>query len=263
MPVTADDLVALVRVHADRVHDLVRRLGCPPPAAPGVVEASALDLVAVAAWGPAVAGALVGRWFALAVEHAHRVGLDGAWLPRGSGPLADDAQQDLLAAGLERRAERSRSALLLRDAYDLPGFVVAVALGLDQRVAERVVGAARLELLPDVFDSASPAPPPHPVDDAALAGLATGPPSSREQSRAARHVRACGACSDVVVAQDDVRRLLAGLAVVALPDRTREQLLERVAARARADLPAALAVAAARRLRRAAGPAARSPAAAR
>ena len=233
---SADLLCEAVRAHADRVHDFVRRQGCPPQASPGVVEDSALDLLASAADAPGPVAELVGRWFALAGARARQAGLGGSWPPVGRGPLAGTAEQQLLAAGLERRDERSRRALLLTDAYDLPAETVGAALGVDPGTALRLVGAARLELLPDVFDGPVPELPGH-VDDDDLARLSGSLPAG--EGRAARHVRDCDACTAARHAQQDVRRLLAGLSVVALPDDGRDALLDRVALRARTLLPAA------------------------
>ncbi len=242
-PVTAGEFTTLVRVHADRVHDFVRRQGCPPDASADAVETSALALLTERG-DPA---RLVGRWFALAreaaLERVRRAGPTAApWLPVGRGLLAEDGQQDLLAAAMDRREPRGRAALLLRDAYDLPVETVAAALGLDDRAAADLVGQARLDLLPDVFDDEVPARPAHPADGPALARLAEGRPGP-DDGPTARHVRACPACHDLVTAQEDVRRLLSGLAVVALPDELRDPVLGRVGRAARAQLPAsALAV---------------------
>lgn len=241
--VSADLLCEAVRAHADRVHDFVRRQGCPPQASPGVVEDSALDLLAGAADAPAPVTELVGRWFALAGAQARQAGPGDTWPPVGRGPLAGTAEQELLAAGLARRDERGRRALLLSDAYDLPPETVGAALGVDPRTALRLVGSARLELLPDVFDGAVPEVAGH-VDDDALARLAGGSGLAGRSvlagdGRAARHVRDCDACTPALHAQEDVRRLLAGLSVVALPDDGRGAMLERVALRARTLLPTA------------------------
>ena len=100
--VSADALYGAVRAHADRVHDFVRRQGCPPQASPGVVEESALDLLAGAADDPAPVAELVGRWFARSGARARQAGGGPAdsWRPVASGPLASTAEQELLAAGL-------------------------------------------------------------------------------------------------------------------------------------------------------------------
>ncbi|MBC7679909.1 MAG: hypothetical protein H7233_13125, partial [Pseudorhodobacter sp.] len=57
---SAEAVLTAVRVHADRVHDAVRRLGCGPGAAAAVTGASALDLVGAVANGPAGGGGPVG-----------------------------------------------------------------------------------------------------------------------------------------------------------------------------------------------------------
>ena len=236
--VPADALSAAVRVHADRVHDAVRRQGVAPQAAVAVVESSAMELVESAAQRPAPVPELVGRWFALASRHAQRAGLDDAHLPVGTGPLAEDAQQRLLAQGLDRRSATARAALLLRDAYDLPAAAVGAALDRGPDEAQVAVGRARLSLLPDVFGGAAPSADGHPAGEAALSRLAEGGPPGQPDVATARHLYGCGSCQAVVRAQSDVRRLVAGLSVVALPDDVREQLLERVGGRARAVLPA-------------------------
>lgn len=241
----AEVVVGAVREHADRIHDLVRRLGCGPQSCAGVVEASATDLVAWAAGGtgaPAGAGdrarvaLLVGHWAAFAAGRAQQVCVGGIEPTVGGGLLSRDAEQELLAIALAGRDERDRCALLLRDAYDLPAAAVGVALGLDPSAALRLVGAARLRLLPDVFAGDEPLPAVHGVDETALARLAEGEPAHADAA-AARHLRGCAPCAEVVRAQHDVRRLLAGLSVVALDDADRDALLERVAGRARATLP--------------------------
>jgi len=238
--VSADALSAAVRVHADRVHDAVRRQGVEPGAAVAVVESSAMTLVDSAAARPAPVPELVGRWFALARRPGQRAGHD-AYLPVGTGPLAEDGQQQLLAQGLERRSASARAALLLRDAYDLPAESVGAALDTGADEAQRLVGRARLALLPDVFDGEVPSASGHPSDEAGLARLAEGGPPTPLDAPTARHVHSCRTCRRVVEAQSDVRRLLAGLSVAALPDDAREALLERVSGRARAVLPAATA----------------------
>jgi len=135
--VPAEVVVGAVREHADRIHDLVRRLGCGQQSCAGVVEASATDLVAWAAGGtgaPAGAGdrarvaLLVGHWAAFAAGRAQQVRVGGTEPTVGGGLLSRDAEQELLAIALAGRDERDRCALLLRDAYDLPAAAVGVAL---------------------------------------------------------------------------------------------------------------------------------------
>jgi DNA-directed RNA polymerase specialized sigma24 family protein len=199
---TAEQLLAVVRVHADRVHDAVRRLGCPPGAALGAVEDSALDLLEETADGPL--SEPVGRWFALARERAATSpggsrSPGGAPPPVGEGVLAADGEQARLGAALAALPERERFALLLRDSYDLPVAAVAAALGTTQEQALEEVRAARLAVLPRI-DRLSEAP-------------------SDAEERAAR--------------------LLGGLVVVALPEAERAALLGRVERAARHGLPTA------------------------
>ncbi len=236
---TSDELVAAVRVHADRVHDCVRRLGCGPDAAVRVTHGSALDLIDTLANRPEEVGDAVGWWFARARSLARRTtGGDDA-LPLGGGILGVDENQVRLAEALESRPERERAALLLRDSYDLPASVVATVLGLDVENATVVVAQARLAFLPGL----TPLPPLPTADHdpafAALARVAEGGQLAGREGAARRHAQACPACAALVDAQERARRLLSGLTVVALPDDAREVLLTSVQERATALLPTA------------------------
>ncbi len=240
--------MAAVRVHADRVHDLVRRQGCPPGQAPEVVERTALELVGRASREGLPVPVLVGQWAAAAAERASGAGSAPGALPLGSGPLADDAQQTLLAEVVDATPEPARTALLLTDAYDLTLPTVAAALRADPDDAALLVGRARLAALPRLFpDDGAPVPSVagHRTDEPGLARLAAGGAPAPQDATTARHARACSRCRAVVEAQEDVRRLLAGLSVVALPDDERESLLVRVGERAGALLPAEAALLAA------------------
>jgi hypothetical protein len=239
---TADDVIAAVRVHADRVHDAVRRLGCGPEAATQVVERSALGLVDAVARQPESVGDPVGWWFAKARALGRQAAGGDDDLPLGGGLLSSDANQVRLAEALESRPERERAALLLRDSYDLPAAAVGTALGLDAQGAMEVVAAARLAFLPTLVSAVPPVPTDHAVDLAALARLASGGQQAARDATARRHVRSCEQCADLLDAQERARRMLAALTVVALPDADREELLARVESRARAVLPAAGAV---------------------
>ncbi|MCU1586761.1 MAG: hypothetical protein JWN31_254, partial [Frankiales bacterium] len=240
---TADELIGAVRVHADRVHDAVRRLGCGPEAATQVVERSALGLVEAVARQPESVGDPVGWWFAKARALGRQAAGGDDDLPVGGGLLSSDANQVRLAEALESRPERERAALLLRDSYDLPATAVGTALGLDAQGAMEVVGAARLAFLPTLIGAVPSLPTDHAVDLAALARLGEGGPQAVRDATARRHVRSCERCADVLDAQERARRMLAGLTVVALPDADRTAILGRVESRARALLPAAEAVA--------------------
>ena len=236
---TADEVIGVVRVHADRVHDAVRRLGCGPEAASQVVEKSALGLVEACARQPESVGEPVGWWFAKARALGRQVAGGDDDLPVGGGLLSSDANQVRLAEALESRPERERAALLLRDSYDLPAAAVGTALGLDAQGAMEVVASARLAFLPALVRDVPTVATDHAVDLAALARLGEGGQTAARDATARRHVRSCERCADVLHAQERARRMLAALTVVALPDREREALLARVEARARALLPAA------------------------
>lgn len=196
--VSAEDLGSAVRVHLDRVHDAVRRLGCEPDAALEVVEVSAVDLVEVIADRPHTVPDAVGWWFGRAVElgrqQATRSPDD---LPLGGGVLSADADQQALAQALDQLPDRERMALLLRDSYDLPAATVGAALGLDAAGATELVGRARLAFLP-------------------LVGERVGEPTD---------------------AQDRTHVLLTGLTVAALPEADRAAVLARVDAVAFGSLP--------------------------
>ncbi len=241
---TADELMAAVRVHADRVHDAVRRLGCPPDAAIEVVLTSAVELVDLVATQPDEVPDPVGWWFARARNLGRAVagaGEDDA-LPVGGGVLGGDANQLRVAQALESRPERDRAALLLRDSYDLPATAVATALGTDPVAAMELVGAARLAFLPALLGGAPVSLGDHDVDLAALARLGEGGAVAARDATTRRHVQSCARCADVLDAQERARRLLSGLTVVAMPDAAREDLLTRVGSRAQAVLPVAVPV---------------------
>src|SRR6476661_8900392 len=138
--ISAEDLSAAVRVHADRVHDFLRRLGCTPPAAAEVLETSALDLVETAAGSPRQVTDVVGWWFGRARALGVRVAGGDSELPLGGGLLSADADQERVAEALERLPERERVAVLLRDSYALSATSVAVALGTDADAAMEIVG---------------------------------------------------------------------------------------------------------------------------
>ncbi len=236
---TADEVLAVVRVHADRVHDAVRRLGCGPEAAVEVVEESAIDLVNAAAGQPEAVGDPVGWWFARARALGRSLAGGDEDLPVGGGVLSGDANQVRLAEALESRPERERAALLLRDSYDLPASAVGTSLGLDAAGAMEVVGAARLAFLPALLGGTAPSLGEHAFDLGALARLGEGGQAAARDATTRRHVQSCDRCAAVLDAQERARRLLSGLTVVALPDAEREGLLARVETRARDLLPAA------------------------
>jgi DNA-directed RNA polymerase specialized sigma24 family protein len=236
---SAEDVSAAVRIHADRVHDFVRRLGCSPAAAVEVVETSALDLVEAVAEAPDTVPDVVGWWFARARALARRVADNGHDLPLGGGVLSADRDQELLAETLDTLPERERVALLLRDSYALAAPSVALALGTEVDAGMETVGRARLAFLAAVGDEDVLPTAGHAVQLGALARLAEGGPVAAADATARRHAQACAMCRSVWDAQGRAHQMLAGLTVVALPEELRSPVLGRIDAQARAALPLA------------------------
>nr|MDP9102253.1 hypothetical protein [Actinomycetota bacterium] len=150
--VSAEELIAAVRVHADRVHDATRRLGCTADSAVEIVENSALDLVDALRGNPESVSDLVGWWFARARQLGRAAADAEPDLPMGGGLLANDEVQQQLAEALEQLPERERVAILMRDSYALPALSLATALGTTPDAALELVGRARLDLLPALDD---------------------------------------------------------------------------------------------------------------
>ena len=223
--VSAEDLVTAVRVHLDRVHDMVRRLGCGPAEALEVVESSAVDLVEVVAAQPEAVEDAVGWWFARARERGSRMTARHPDLPLGGGVLAVDDDQVVLAEALDQLPERERVALLLRDSYDLPDATVGAALGTDALGAMALVGRARLALVPLVDDGPAPQVAAHQDDLGALARLGEGGPVAARDATVRRHALSCASCRTVTDAQQRAHQLLTGLTVVALPEADRADVL--------------------------------------
>jgi DNA-directed RNA polymerase specialized sigma24 family protein len=236
---SAEDVSAAVRIHADRVHDFVRRLGCSPAAAVEVVETSALDLVEAVADAPDTVPDVVGWWFGRARALGRRVADSGHDLPLGGGVLSADRDQEVLAETLDTLPERERVALLLRDSYALSAPSVALALGTEVDAGMETVGRARLAFLGAVGDEDVLPTAGHAVQLGALARLAEGGPVAASDATARRHAQACAMCRSVWEGQARAHQMLAGLTVVALPEELRSTVLGRVDAQARAALPLA------------------------
>lgn len=243
-PLTAPEVLALVRVHADRLHDAVRRLGCAPAAAVEVVETATLDLVEAVRNRPETVGDPVGWLFARARSLGRSLADSSVPddLPLGGGVLGTDANQVRLAEALEDLPERQRAAVLLRDSYDLPASAVGTSLGLDADQAMAVVAEARLAFLPRLLGSAAVDTSNHAPDLAALARLGEGRTTAARDATVRRHTQSCETCAAVLDTQERAHRLLSGLTVVAMPDAEREALLARVDRRSAELLPAAVAV---------------------
>ena len=222
---SAEDLVTVVRVHADRVHDAVRRLGCAPREAVEVVQRSAVDLVQVVADHPESVEDAVGWWFARASDLARGAAQRTGELPLGGGVLAVDTDQQVLAAALDELPERERMALLLRDSYDLPDVSVGEALGTAPDRAMALVARARLAVIPLVDDEPAPPVADHQEDLGALARLGEGGPVAARDATARRHALSCEACRAVTDSQQRAHLLLGGLTVVALPEGDRAAVL--------------------------------------
>ncbi len=241
---SAEDVSAAVRVHADRVHDFARRLGCAPGAASEVVETSALDLVRACEQGPASVSDLVGWWFGRARALSTRVAGRDPGVPLGSGLLASDAEQARVAAALESLPEVERVGLLVRDSYALPVASLAVAVASPVDTAMELVGRARLRFLQGIGD-ALPRTAGHTVDLAGLARLGEGGPVAARDATTRRHAQSCEICKAVLACQQRAHLLLTGLTVVALPEADRTAVLARTDAAARSALPTGAALAAA------------------
>ena len=246
--VSADDAVAAVRVHADRVHDLLRRSGCGAEESVEVTESYAFGLLDALVNAPQTVGDMAGWWFGRALELGRRLGHSSAQFSdeqpadeESASVLAGTSGEAQVRAAVAALPENERAAVMLRDAYDLPLQAVAVALHRDEATVAGLIGVGRLHLLSQYDDRPAPDLAGHtgrtPADLATLTALADGtlPPARAVPLR--RHLGACSACEDVVEALAKARRLTAALPIIAMPDEAREATLERVAVRAAATLP--------------------------
>lgn len=245
--VSADAFVAVVRAYADRVHDDVRRLGCSATEAAEIVETSAVGLAERLRARPHEVRDLIGTWFRDARVYADRVAgtTAGADVEAGAGIVQRSEDDAATRAALARLAERDRVALLLRDAYDLPYVSTGVALGLDADAAATLVARARLRFLRLAAGEAPADPEDHDEALATAARLADGQLAPEAVAGAERHVAKCPICTAVVPAQREARRLLSGLAIIAMRDADRDALLTRATAAAERLLPTAAEVEAA------------------
>jgi DNA-directed RNA polymerase specialized sigma24 family protein len=239
--VPAEDLAAVLQVHADRVHDAVRRMGVDAATAVEVVEASALALVEAVAERPQDVPDAVGWWLASARRLSRGARAARPDLPIGGGLLSSDEDQLVLAETLEGLAEDERLAVLVRDAYRLPWSTVAGALELPDDRAARAVARARLSALPLLDDEPAPSAL-HAERLPALARLGEPGPVRAGDATVRRHVTACSSCTAVLEAQSRVSLLLSGLAVDALPAEARPAVLAHVEGEAARRLPPASAL---------------------
>lgn len=246
--VSADDVVAAVRVHADRVHDLLRRSGCGAEESIEVCESYAFALIDAIVNAPETVGDMAGWWFGRALDLGRRLG-DAAVEPVTDQPAAEMPTSVLsgtsgeaqVRAALAQLPEQERAAVMLRDGYDLPPEAVAVALGREVDWAATLVASGRLRLISWYDDKPIPDLAAHagraPADLGTLARLTDGSLSAQRSVPLRRHLAVCSSCEDVADRLTKARRLVAGLPVLAMPDDAREAMLERVAARAMTVLP--------------------------
>ena len=241
--VSADDVVAAVRVHADRVHDLLRRSGCGVDESVEVCESYAFALVDAVVNAPETVGDLAGWWFGRALELGRRLGEPGGEPTSAdtTSVLAGTSGESQVRAALASLPEQERAAVLLRDGYDLPPQAVAVALRRDLATAQALIAAGRLRLVSHYDDRHIPDLTLHEgratVEPGLLAALADGTLAAPRVVPLRRHVAGCPSCEDAVEMMAKGRRLAAALPVVAMPDEARESMLERITERAQAVLP--------------------------
>jgi DNA-directed RNA polymerase specialized sigma24 family protein len=241
--VSADDFVSAVRVYADRVNDLLRRRGVPALEAIEICETYALALLDAVVNAPETVVDLAGWWFGRALE------VSGSTSDAAASVLVDEpvsvlagtAGEGQVRAALATLPEPERTAVTLRDGYDLPPLAVEVALACDERAARSLTANGRLVLVA-AYDSR---PVPNlgghsgrtTVDVGSLSGLADGSLHSARSAPLRRHLNSCAACEEMVDTLAKGRRLAAALPVVAMDDDARESMIDRVASRADAVLP--------------------------
>ncbi len=246
--VSADDVVAAVRVHADRVHDLLRRSGCGPEESIEVCESYSFALIDAIVNAPESVGDMAGWWFGRALDLGRRLG-DAAAEPVTDQPAAEMPTSVLsgtsgeaqVRAALAQLPEQERAAVMLRDGYDLPPEAVAVALGRDLDWAATLVASGRLRLASLYDDRSIPDLATHggraPADLGTLGRLTDGSLPAQRSGPLRRHLSVCSSCEEVTDRLTKARRLVAGLPVLAMPDDAREAMIERVATRAMSVLP--------------------------
>lgn len=244
--VSADEYLAAVRVHADRVHDLLRRLGCGPDTATEITTVTALDLLETLVERPETVPDLVGWWAHRALRLGRRAARDEQSHGRRAGSatsvLAGSSGEAQVREALAELPARERTAVLLRDGYDLPPYTVGVALGGADDVVS-CYARGRLDLVAH-YDNRSPPdlaahPGRPPADLDTLTCLADGSLLPAAATSLRRHVHGCPLCEDVVETSAKGRRLAAGLPVIALADEDRDVLLDHAEERARQLLPTA------------------------
>jgi DNA-directed RNA polymerase specialized sigma24 family protein len=244
--VSADDFVSAIRVYADRINDLLRRGGVPAFDAIDISETQALALLDALIDEPETVIDLAGWWFARAMDainaRASRA-TEFATIDEPVSLLAGTDREQQVRAALAALPEPERTAIVLRDAYDLPPQAVGVALGLDTQTASTLIASGRLGLVSAYDSRAAPDLSGHTgrttVDVVSLSRLADGTLESPWAAPLRRHAANCPACEEMVETLARGRRLAAGLPIIAMDDDVRAGVLNRVGARADAELPSA------------------------
>jgi DNA-directed RNA polymerase specialized sigma24 family protein len=240
--VSADDFVSAIRVYADRVNDLLRRRGIPSVEAIEILETHALALLDSVVNAPETVVDLAGWWFARAIEVTGSSRRKSAAAgDEATSMLAGTESEARVRAALAKLSEGERSAVILRDAYDLPPQAVGVALRRGQESAAELTAAGRLALV-EIYDSQpSPNLGGHTgrttVDIVSLSQLAGDNFEAPRGAALRRHVANCTACEEMLETLARGRRLAAGLPIIAMDDDAREALIERIAERATQTLP--------------------------
>jgi DNA-directed RNA polymerase specialized sigma24 family protein len=246
--VSADDFVSAVRVYADRVNDLLRRAGAHPVEAIETTEIQALALLDAVVQAPETVIDLAGWWFARSIE---TVGRNSGAAPHTAveepvSVLAGTSGEEQIRAALAGLREAERTAVVLRDCYDLPPQAVGVALRRGVEPAAALTSTGRLALVAAYDCREAPSLAGHAgrttVDVVSLSRLADGTLESPRAAPLRRHLANCTACEDVLEALAKGRRLAAGLPIIAMDDDAREALINRIAGRAVAVLPSHEAV---------------------
>jgi DNA-directed RNA polymerase specialized sigma24 family protein len=240
--VSADDFVSAIRVYADRVNDLLRRRGVPAAEAVETAETHALALLDTVVNAPETVIDLAGWWFARAVELARSARRRrGAAADEAVSMLAGTETEAQVRTALGRLGDDERSAVILRDAYDLPPQAVGVALRRGADTAAALTAQGRLALVAAYDGRPVPDLAAHSgrttVDMVSLSRLADDSLDSPRAAPLRRHIASCPACEEVLEALARGRRLAAGLPIIAMDDEAREAMIERVAEQAAAVLP--------------------------
>jgi DNA-directed RNA polymerase specialized sigma24 family protein len=247
--VSADDFVAVVRVYADRVNDMLRRNGIDAAAAVEVSQTAVLDLLDALRDSPETVVDLAGWWFARAIaltvtdeEDAAAADLSEETVSVLAGSTGEAGVRDAIA----HLPDAERAAVVLRDGYDLPPQAVAVAMRRQPATTAGLTAQGRLRLVEAYDGRLAPDLSGHvgntTVDVVSLSELAEGTLDGPRAMSLRRHVGSCPACEDVLEALTKARRLVSSLPIIALDDDALDGLLDTVGARAVAQLPSHEAV---------------------